>query len=146
MCAGAIVAEQHHVGEFQLGVRLPAILLYAKYWMLPGRGMSVLYEVLTLDHLSLHVRSQHYPEKSSVRRRHGEVIALLQPSAELVQRQMRPDRCWRGLHHMLGRGGRLSAERVRVEEAEQNLLLVQDGTEIPAGRSHTSRYIGHAIV
>ena len=108
--------------------------------------MSVLYEVLTLDHLSLHVRSRHYPEKSSVRRRHGEVIALLQTSAELVQRQMRPDRCWRGLHHMLGRGGRLSAERVRVEEAEQNLLLVQDGTEIPAGRSHTSRYIVHGIV
>jgi len=47
---------------------------------------------------------------------------------------------------MLGRGGRLSAERVRVEEAEQNLLLVQDGTEIPAGRSHTSRYIVHGIV
>ena len=101
--------------------------------------MSVLYEVLTLDHLSLHVRSRHYPEKSSVRRRHGEVIALLQTSAELI-------RCWRGLHHVLGGGGRLSAERARVEEAEQNMFVVQHGTEIPAARSHASRYIVHAIV
>jgi len=78
------------------------------------------------------------------RRRHGEVIALLQPSAELVQRQ-----CGRivvGADCITCSAGVTPlAERVRVEEAEQNCSWFKTAQRSSGSLSY-ERYIGHAIV
>ncbi len=52
---------------------------------------------------------------------------------------MRPDGDGAGLHDPLGGGGRPSAQRAGIDEAQQDLLIVQCRAEIPTARFHASR-------
>src|SRR5437879_7173097 len=52
---------------------------------------------------------------------------------------MRPDGDGAGLHDPLGGGGRPPAQRAGIDEAQQDLLIVQYRAEAPTARFHASR-------
>ncbi len=102
-------------------------------------ALALVMRVLALDHLALHVRPKQDAKKAAIRARHEHVITFLQTCAEIVQGQMRPDGDGAGLHDPLGGGGRPPAQRAGIDEAQQDLLIVQYRAEVPTARFHASR-------